>query len=242
MRGYIRTPSFETVLHIGRAGFWVGVVDMKGENQSGSRDLPPLTAQERDLVSRFPLPPGVPDALVNKKLLAAALDVSTTTVDAWLIGPPDERIPWVTMGTNGRSYEFRLSVAFAWRQARDAREATDRRLAEDAVAQLRLELLGGAQGDRARAALSPKDQKEALAVEKEWMIAAQKRRDLILAQDVAGAVEAAFSAIRDGLDAMPDVLARELALDGAAVETAQRILDDVLREASAAVEGLFKEG
>lgn len=215
---------------------------MAEENAAPRQDLPPLNGRERDLVARFPLPPGVPDALVNKKLLAVALDVSTTTIDAWLVGPPDQRIPWVTMGTNGRSYEFRLSVAYAWRQARDAAEATDRRLAEDAVAQLRLELLGGAQGDRARATLSPKDQKEALAVEKEFMLAARLRRDLIQAQDAVVAFEAVFSAIRDGLDAMPDVLARELALDGAGVEKAQNILDDVLREARAAVEGLFQEG
>lgn len=215
---------------------------MADEIAGSASALPPLTGRDRDLVERFPLPAGVPDALVNKKLLAAALDVSTTTVDAWLILPMDERIPWVTMGTNGRSYEFRLSVAFAWRQARDAREATDRRLAEDAVSQLRLELLGGAQGDRARATLSPKDQREALAVEKEWTIMAQKRRDLIQVNDAVDVWEASLSAIRDGLDAVPDLLARELALDGAAVEKVQIILDGILREASAAVEGLFKEG
>jgi len=215
---------------------------MAEENGAPVSDLPPLTGRERDLVSRFPLPPGVPDALVNKKLLALALDVSTTTIDAWLVGPPETRIPWVTMGTNGRSYEFRLSVAFAWRQARDEADATDRRLAENAVAQLRLELLGGAQGDKSRATLSPKDQKEALAVEKEWMLAAHARRDLIRAGDAVAAWEAALGAIRDGLDAMPDVMARELALDGPAVEKVQKILDDILREAQAAVAALFQEG
>lgn len=203
-------------------------------------DLPALTGAELDLVERFPLPPGVPDALVNKKLLAAALDVSTTTVDAWLVLPPDERIPWVTMGTNGRSYEFRLSVAFAWRQARDAAEATDRRLAENATAQLRLALLGGGSEDRARATLSPKDQREALAVEKEWMLAAQKRRDLVRVQDAAETWEAAFVAIRDTLDATPDILARELALDGASVEKVQRILDGALNKAAEAVAKLFE--
>lgn len=203
-------------------------------------DLPPLTGADLDLVERFPLPPGVPDALVNKKLLAAALDVSTTTVDAWLVLPPAERIPWVTMGTNGRSYEFRLSVAFAWRQARDAAEATDRRLAENATAQLRLALLGGGSEDRARATLSPKDQREALAVEKEWMLAAQKRRDLLRAQDVADTWEAAFVAIRDTLDAAPDILARELALDGASVEKVQRILDGAMNKAAQAVARLFE--
>lgn len=215
---------------------------MTDENSAARPSLPPLMGWERDLVARHPLPANVPDALVNKKLLAAALDVSTTTVDSWLILPPDERIPWVTMGTNGRSYEFRLSVAYAWRQAREAAEATDRRLAESAVAQLRLELLGGAAADRARATLSPKDQREALAAEKEWTIMARLRRDLIQVDDATAAIEAAFIAIRDGLDAAPDVLARELALDGAAVEKVQAILDDVLREASGKVEKLFSEG
>lgn len=208
---------------------------MTEENQPDRPALPPLAGWERDLVARYPLPGSVQDALVNKKLLAVALDVSTTTIDSWLVLPMDERIPWVTMGTNGRSYEFRLSVAYAWRQARDAAEATDRRLAESAAAQLRLELLGGSAADAARATLSPKELRETLAVEKEWTLAAQKRRELILAADVARAFEAVFTAIRDGLDATPDTVGRELALTGAQIEKVQNILDDVLREAQASI-------
>lgn len=212
---------------------------MADETAAPRQDLPPLQGREKDLVARYPLPDGVPDALVNKKLLAGALDVSTTTIDSWLILPDAERVPYVERGTNGRSYVFRLSVAFAWRQDRDAAEDADRKLAEDAAAQLRLNLLGGSATDRARAALSPKEQKEALAAEKEFMLAARLRRDLIPAQEVAEGFEAAFASIRDGLDAAPDRLARELNLGGAEVEAIQRILDDVLRSAQDGLEGVL---
>jgi len=202
-------------------------------------DLPPLAGPDRVLVERLPLPPDVPDAVVNKKLLSSALDVSTTTIDAWLVLPEAERIPYVTRGTNGRSYEFRLSVAYAWRMDRDAAEAARAKLAEDSVAQLRLSLLGGSVQDQARAALSPKEQAEALKVEREWIMAAHGRREFIRAADVAEAFEAAFAAIRDGLDAAPDRLARGLSLEGAEVEKAQTILDEILNTAREKVQRLF---
>lgn len=129
-------------------------------------ELPPLAGEERELVEKHPMPKGVPDAEVNKNLLGAALDVSTTTIDKWLVLPEAERIPFVERGTNGRSYVFRLSVAYAWRMARDAQDAANRQHAEDASTQLRMELLGGSIQDLGRAALSPKEQEQALKVEK----------------------------------------------------------------------------
>jgi hypothetical protein len=86
-------------------------------------ELPPLAGEDRALVAKYPMPKGGPDAEVNKNLLGAALDVSTTTIDKWLVLPEAERIPFVERGTNGRSYVFRLSVAYAWRMARDAQDA-----------------------------------------------------------------------------------------------------------------------
>lgn len=204
---------------------------MQNETTGPPQALPPLTTAEKALVDRFPLPGGTPDAVVNKKRLAVALDVSATTIDTWLV----QGLPYQAKGTNGAAYEFRLSVAFAWRQQRDAAEDADRKFSEDAVAQLRFNLLGGSAADRARAALSPKDQREALAAENEWMLAAKKRRDLIDAQEAADGIEKAFALIRDGLDAAPDRLARELNLGGAEVEAIQAILDDVLRNAQAEI-------
>lgn len=202
-------------------------------------DLPPLEGVSKALVTKYPLPPGVPDAVVNKKLLASALDVSTTTIDTWLTMPEPDRIPYVTRGTNGRSYEFRLSVANAWRQDRDAADTARAKLAEDSVAQLRLSLLGGSVQDQARAALSPKEQAEALKVEREWIMAAHARREFIRVSEVGEAFEAAFATIRDGLDAAPDRLGRELSLEGAEIEKAQVILDEILRTAREDVQRLF---
>ncbi|WP_054463778.1 hypothetical protein [Phaeobacter sp. 11ANDIMAR09] len=206
-------------------------------------EMPPLAGEDRALVAKYPMPKGVPDAEVNKNLLGAALDVSTTTIDKWLVLPEAERIPFVERGTNGRSYVFRLSVAYAWRMARDAQDAATRQHAEDATAQLRMELLGGSIQDLGRAALSPKEQEQALKVEKEWILAAAARREFLRASDVAQAFEASFVAIRDGLDAAPDRLARELNLPPAAVEVIQEILDDVLHGARTGVdEGLLSMG
>ncbi len=162
-------------------------------------------------------------------------------IDSWLVLPEADRLPVTERGTNGRSHAFRLSGAYAWRQARDASEAAERRLAEDAAGQLRLALLGGSVEDRSRAMLSPREQAEALRVENEWIVAARNRRDLIRASDVAEAFEKSFANIRDSLDAAPDRLARELNLGGAEVEIIQDILDDVLRSTAASLEASLSD-
>ncbi len=209
---------------------------MQDETETPRQELPPMLGAERDLVAKYPLPEGVPDALVNKNLLAAALDVSTTTIDKWLVLPEDDRIPFVERGTNGRSYVFRLSVAFAWRQAREAAEAVQRQASEDASAQLRMALTGGSIQDQARMALSPKEQAEALKVEQAWILAAHARREFIRADEAAQQFEAVLAAIRDTMDAAPDKLARELGLGGAEVEAMQKIIDATMLDAVARVE------
>jgi hypothetical protein len=67
------------------------------------------------------------------------------------------------------------------------------------------------------------------ALVNKYQLAARRRRELIDAVAVGDAFQAVFAALRDGLDAMRDRLARELALDGAVVEAAQAICDDVLQ-------------
>lgn len=218
--------------------FCIGVVDMTDKNGGVSPDLPEMTQEEWRLTKRFPLPEGQPDAIVNKKLLAAALDVSATTIDSWLVAVPNP-LPYAKKGTNGAAYQFRLSVSYAWRQERDAADEADRQYSEDAAAQLRLNLLGGSAADRARAALSPKEQREALAVEAEYMKAAKLRRELIQVGEVVDAFEKAFVTIRDGFDAAPDRLARELNLGGPEVEVIQNILDEILKGARGDIEALL---
>ena len=212
---------------------------MSNEIETGGAELPELEGAEKALVAKYPMD-GVRDVLVNKNQLAAGLDVSTTTIDKWLLLSEEERIPYVERGTNGRSYVFRLSVAYAWRQSRIAAEDAERQTADDAVSQLRFNLMGGSAADSERAKLSPKEQAELLRVEKEWILAASARREYIAASEVAEAFEAVFSTIRDGFDAAPDALARELNLGGAEVEAMTKILDEILRNTADYFQKLFE--
>ena len=195
-----------------------------------------MSEDEAALVAKFPMPEGKPDAVVNKKLLASALDVSTTTIDAWDL----EGLPCVTKGTNGRSYEYRLSVAYAWYCQRNENETIAKAQSENAAAQLRMELVGGSTQDKARAALPIKEQSELLRNETEWMRAAALRRELVLATDMLQAVEDMLVTIRDGNAVVPDLIVREFGLDPAAAETIQDILDKSVQEASTSIREKFE--
>ncbi len=195
-----------------------------------------LTPAELALTARHPLPEGVADAVVNKTLLCDALDVSPTTLSNWIRAG----LPYESAGTNGRSYEFRLSLAFAWAADRRDREDQARQFATDQARQLRLALSGDNSAEaETRARLSPKEQRELIDVERAWMMAAQARGDLIRAAEVTGGLAAAFAAIRDSLDALPDMLARELDLPGQGIEVAERICDEALQSAVLAVKGVI---
>jgi len=193
----------------------------------GAAALRPLTAEEAELVAAWPLPAGVPDAIVNQYQLADALNVSQTTLANWRRAG----LPIEVEGKNGRSYEFRLSICFAWMKRRDAADFAAKHAAEDAAQQLRLALIGGEGAPGERKALSPREQKETLELEVVWMQAARRRGELMDAAEVAQALQTVFADFRDGLDALPDRLGRDLGLDGAAIEAAQLVCDDILEGA-----------
>lgn len=195
-----------------------------------------LSPEEAALVAAYPLPAGVPDAVVNKYQLAHALDVSQTTLDKWR----QDGLPFEEAGTNGRAYVFRLSVCYGWSSKRRADDASSRLASEGAAQQLRLALVGGdASAGAPKAHLSPREQRDLLELERAYMIAARDRGELMRADDVAETAQGVFVAIRDGLDALPDRLGRELGLDGAGIEAAQRIADDVLAGAIREIKGLI---
>jgi len=199
-------------------------------------ELRELTSTERDLCARFPLPAGVADALVNKTLLCDALDVSPTTLSAWLRAG----LPFESAGTNGRSYEFRLSLSFAWAAERKSREDAGRQRAEGAAAQLRLALLGEeSDGDAERARLSPREQRDLIDVERSYMMAAEARRDLIRRGDVTVGISEVWAGLRDRLDALPDMIARRLDLTGEEIEAVEEVCDGLLAEAVEVVRGII---
>ncbi len=201
-----------------------------------SPTLRDLTTAERDLCARFPLPAGVDDAVVNKTLLCDALDVSPTTLSTYIRAG----LPFETAGTNGRSYEFRLSLAFAWVAERRSREDASRRHSESQAAQLRLALIGDdREGAEDRARLSPREQRDLIDVERAWMMAAQARRDLIRRPDVAQGIAAVWAGLRDRLDALPDMIARRLDLTGEEIEAVEEVCDGLLADAVDVVRGII---
>jgi phage terminase Nu1 subunit (DNA packaging protein) len=212
---------------------------MMGEPMLDMGDAPAaLTAEEEAaLVAAWPLPEGVPDAQVNKAQLATALNVSETTVSAWLRAG----LPYVEAGTNGRSYVFRLAVAYAWVTARRAEEERSRSAADAAAAQLQLALLGGETAGSAPDKLSLADQRKLLELELVRTQAARGRGELIPRADVVEGLEAVFAALRDALDALPDRLGRELGASGRDLERIEAACDDALAGATRAVGALARE-
>lgn len=204
-------------------------------------DLRPLTADEVALVEKWPLPNGAPDALVNKAQLATGLGVTETTLSAWL-RRPEKPLPYEVAGANGRSYQFRLSIAYAWMRAMRADEESAKAAGDAAAAQLSMALLGGESAAGEQGKMSLADQRKLLELEALRRVEATNRRELVWRSDVAEAFEDYNAAIRDALDALPDRLARELGLEGRDLEKIERACDDVLDGAAKAILEMISDG
>lgn len=168
--------------------------------------------------------PGAP-VYVNKHQLADALGVSPNTIDQWRRAG----MPVVAEGSNGRAYAFDPAACQAWREDRDRRRQEDQERAEEMVAQLRLQLDPVAASRRET--LSPTEQREVYEAAARYMAVARQRRELVEADEVVTMLEAAFGAIRDALDALPDHLAREMGLTGDQTELVVSYCDGVLSSA-----------
>jgi len=204
-------------------------------------ELRDLAADEVKMVAAHPLPNGVPDTLVNKAQLEVGLGVSGTTISTWL-RRPDNPLPYESAGANGRSYQFRLSVAYAWMQSMRAEEESAKAAGDAAAAQLSLALLGGESAAGSSGKMSLSDQRKLLELEALRRVEAQNRRDLVWRADVAEAFEAYNATVRDALDALPDKLARALGLEGRDLEKVEQVCDDVLEGADRAIRGLIDNG
>ena len=178
------------------------------------------------------LPPGVEDVVLNRAQLASALNKSEPTITAWL----REGLPFLTAGTNGRSYEFQLSECWKWVRAKE-QEAEQRRSAADAaVLQMRLALVGGSEADEDEAALSPKQRRELYDAEQSFMNAATMRMALVKRPEVVSMLEDVLLSVRDAVTALPDRLEREAGLTGKALDLCINICDQVLAEAQKRIE------
>lgn len=186
-------------------------------------------------VERYPLPQGVADAVLNKSQVARALNVSEPTIDRWIT----DGMPVLSAGTNGRSYEFQLSECYAWRKAREADRKAEDDAAERAVQEMRLALVGGKAGTTEQA-LPPRERRELYAAEREYMNMAQARGELVRFDDMVDVLDGVLSAVRAGLESMPDRIGRELSLTTPQVLVVVRLADDIMDELSKSL-GKFVE-
>lgn len=187
-----------------------------------------------DMVARFPLPPSVPDAVLNKAELAAFFSTSTTTLDAWI----RDGLPALSEGTNGRSWEFQASIAWAWKSARDEGERIKSSEAQAAIDAMRLALVGGKAGDSIRS-LAPKERQQLYDVEAAWEKLCRERNQSLDRDDVSQAFTDLLAIMRDSLSMLPDTLERKLSLDGKGVDTVVEHCDNILAEQERAIAKFF---
>jgi phage terminase Nu1 subunit (DNA packaging protein) len=177
-----------------------------------------------DLMRRHTLPDGVQDADMNQSEMAAALNTSVNTIAKWIAS---EKMPVVQVGGNGKSYVLRLSHCWAWKSARDSEDSNRRSHNADQISALQADFLG-LDIDNPMASLSAKERAALAQADIAHSKAMHMRRQLLQMDDVVDLLESIFKMVREKMDAMPDVLERELSLKPEEVDKVQRIGAGVL--------------
>lgn len=192
--------------------------------------------QLAELRDRFPLPEGVPDADLNMGELAQFMGVSQVTVQNWL----RDGIPVLQRGGAGREYVFRAGDVWAWKKSREAEYQARNEQAQAAIQAMRLQLTGGELGDSINS-LTPKEKREVFATQTEYERFMAERHELLRRGEVVDALEQIFLIVRNSIDALPDLLAREAHLDNKQVAMAITQCDQVLAEIEKCIEKFFAD-
>ena len=186
------------------------------------------------LVAHFPLPEGVPDAVLNKRELADFFGVSLPTLDAWIA----DGLPALAEGTNGRQWEFQASAAWAWKCNRDEGEKIKSSQAQAAIAAMRLALIGGKSGNSIQS-LAPKERQQLYDVEAAYERLKRERNQSLDRDEVNQVMTDLLRIVRDGVSALPDTLERIANLDGKGVDKAVDACDDLLEEMERSIKRFF---
>ena len=198
-------------------------------------DVSSLTeSQIEALVIKYPLPEGVPDAVMTREELAQALATSLPTISDWI----NKGMPVQQVGGQGRAYELRLSQCWAWRQAVKAREDLRTEEVKKAQAAMRLALVGGESGDTLEA-LDPRTRKEILHVQMMHEQFDLQRNRLLSREDVETVFDELLSLVRDTLDGAPDRIERKSAIPPKAVDQMVEIRDQMVDELRLKIEQFF---
>lgn len=173
---------------------------------------------------------------MNISQLALAMRVSANTVGKWIAAG----MPVLEAGKNGQEYRLRLSDCYAWKAYGDATRAAEKAAGDRAAQQMQLAFANITPRGRAHR-FTPAEQKQILLAAREWMEVSRLRGELVDFGEVVELLEAVLGEIRSALDALPDKIARELGLEGAATERVVRQCDGILERAVGELEKYIAE-
>lgn len=196
----------------------------------GEDDAPDLIAYEisdalGSMLERYPLPKGVQDADMNQEEIAQALNTTVNTVAKWI---RQDEMPVVQSGGNGKAYILRLSHCYAWKKARDAAVNLKDQHNKAQINALQAEFLGF-DTDNPMAGLTARQRDELATADIKWSKAQHLRKQLVPLDSVVEVLEAVCTKVREGVEAMPDRLERELNLKPEQVAAVVRIGSDILQ-------------
>ena len=184
-------------------------------------------------LSRFPLPEGVEDGVLNRAQLAMAFSVSENTITKWVL----QGMPVQSAGQNGVAYEFCLSHCWAWKLWRDG-ELRAKKERGDLVAQqanLRFRNRDDDEEETARSMTAAEVRAEAEA-DYHRNRAAEQRGELMRTARVRAAIEDIIVAFGTAMDTLPDWAEMEFGLTPDQVQQLQDKADAIRQEARALCE------
>jgi len=179
----------------------------------------------RSMLERFPMPRGVRDADMNQEEIAQALNTTVNTIAKWI---KQDAMPVVQHGGNGKAYILRLSHCYAWKKARDAADSQKVQHNKAQINALQAEFLG-LDTESPMAGLSARQREEMARADITWSKAQHMRKQLVPLEDVVSVLEAVCTKVREGIEAMPDRLEREMNLSPAQVALVVRVGKDILQ-------------
>lgn len=188
-----------------------------------------------DLVKRYPLPDGVPDAVLQKGELAQFMGVTLPTIESWIV----KGMPVLEAGNSGRPWRLQASHVYAWRQSWLDEEQARSDEARAAIAAMRLKLIDGEVGDSIQG-LPPRERKALYEVELAHRQLLTESNQLMPRDKVRELLEEMFSLIRDTATSMSDRCEREAGLTGEQIETIDRIGENLLEQLELRIAEFFQ--
>lgn len=155
---------------------------------------------------------------LTRSQISRALGVTVVTIDDWIA----KGMPVAERGSRGRPYKFDLEACQSWKRDEDARELAERERQEALIREQALKVTGGVADDMA---ISPEKRRAHYDAEFAWRREALARGELISAADVERRLEEAFKFLAQGLQSLPDVLARKCGLPPEQVTQLQSVID-----------------